>query len=658
MVLKYADFETSSKAIFDACTKLIGAPAGYVALLTPDKKENLIVFLNPGGYICTVDPTLPMPIRGMRGEVVKSKKALINNNFQETDWIHFLPKGHVGLKNVMFTPLIFDDQVQGLMGMANKPGGFTEDDKNLAMAFTEFVSIALQNSQTLEFLEKSQKRYKNLSQVLEQKVIERTKKLHESEEKFRRIFESIPDLFFLVNSDGKIIDYSTGKNSLYFKSESFIGKEITSIMPKDKSEIFLGKIRETQYTRNPIVVEFTLPFKNIPRYFEGRNLYFSDDQIAIFVRDITERKHIENALQSSETELAAIYEYAPIAILLVDKDARIRKANRIFIDFANYELEDIIGLKSGDALSCLNALNELGGCGSSQECPNCMINKTILNTFNKGTPHFGIEANIPFELNGSKTLKNFIISTIRINIKSENFVLLTINDITKLKKAEENLRKLMEDLKRSNTDLEQFAYVTSHDLQEPLRMIASFTQLLEKRYKDRLDEDANEFIHFIVDGAKRMQMQIMDLLAYSRVGTHARAFRPTDTDIVLKNILSNLKPLIQESNALISNDPLPVIIADETQLAQLFQNLISNAIKFKRKNIDPKIHISGETNQQEWLFSIQDNGIGIDKKYLDRIFGIFQRLHKRENYDGTGIGLAICKKIIQRHGGRIWAESI
>ncbi len=154
-----------------------------------------------------------------------------------------------------------------------------------------------------------------------------------------------------------------------------------------------------------------------------------------------------------------------------------------------------------------------------------------------------------------------------------------------------------------------------------------------------------------------MQTLIIDLLAYSRVGTRGKTFRTTDTNVILKNIISNLKPLIQESNALITNDPLPVIIADEAQLVHLFQNLISNAIKFKRKGKNPKIHISGETHQQEWLFSIQDNGIGIDQKYFDRIFIIFQRLHKRESYGGTGIGLAICKKIIQRHGGRIWVKS-
>ena len=179
-VLKCSDFKTSSRAIFDACTELIGVPAGYIGLLTPNKEEIQIVFLDPGIYTCTVNPDLPMPIRGMRGEVVKSKKPLYNNNFPETDWLRLMPKGHVDLENVLFTPLLINDEVQGLMGLANKPGGFTEKDAKLAMAFAEFVTIALQNSQMLESLENS-----------EQKLIERTKKLKKSEELYRKAYDQV-----------------------------------------------------------------------------------------------------------------------------------------------------------------------------------------------------------------------------------------------------------------------------------------------------------------------------------------------------------------------------------------------------------------------------------------------------------------------------------
>ena len=229
-------------------------------------------------------------------------------------------------------------------------------------------------------------------------------------------------------------------------------------------------------------------------------------------------------------------------------------------------------------------------------------------------------------------------------------------DITESKRAEEALRRSVVDLARSNKELEQFAYVASHDLQEPLRMVASFTQLLEKRYKGRLDADADEFIKYAVDGANRMQQLINDLLTYSRLGTRGRPFEPCDYQSVLGHVIVNLRTAIDENQALITNDDLPTIMADETQMIQLFQNLIGNAIKFRRKE-SPLIHVSAQNKDNEWVFSVRDNGIGIDPQYNERIFIIFQRLHGKEEYEGTGIGLAICKKIVERHGGRIWVKS-
>jgi DNA-binding LacI/PurR family transcriptional regulator/signal transduction histidine kinase len=214
-----------------------------------------------------------------------------------------------------------------------------------------------------------------------------------------------------------------------------------------------------------------------------------------------------------------------------------------------------------------------------------------------------------------------------------------------------------EELARSNRELEQFAYVASHDLQEPLRMVKSYLQLIERRYARQLDEDADEFIAFAVDGAERMQTLIHDLLEYSRVTTHGKPFAPTDCAAVLNHALNNLKVAIEESGAVITHDGLPTVMADETQLTSLLQNLIGNAIKFRKKETQPEIHISAERTGAEWAFSVRDNGIGIDSGYFERIFMIFQQLHSHEEYAGTGIGLAVCKKIIERHGGRIWVES-
>ena len=213
------------------------------------------------------------------------------------------------------------------------------------------------------------------------------------------------------------------------------------------------------------------------------------------------------------------------------------------------------------------------------------------------------------------------------------------------------------ELKRSNIELERFASVASHDLQEPLRMVASYTQLLARRYKGRLDADADEFIRFAVDGATRMQALIDNLIMYSRVSTKAQAFQPTDCEDVIDLALENLQAAREDSEAVITRGTLPTITADGSQLTQLFQNLVGNAIKFRGER-RPMIHIGACRQADGWTFSVRDNGIGIDPKYVDQLFVVFKRLHTQSEYPGTGIGLAICKKIVERHGGRIWIESV
>jgi light-regulated signal transduction histidine kinase (bacteriophytochrome) len=230
------------------------------------------------------------------------------------------------------------------------------------------------------------------------------------------------------------------------------------------------------------------------------------------------------------------------------------------------------------------------------------------------------------------------------------------SDITERRRAAEKTKTLLAELDRSNKELEQFAYVASHDLQEPLRMVSSYTQLLARRYQGRLDSNADEFIAFAVDGAARMQRLINDLLAYSRVSTRGKEFEVTDCNTACELALANLRTAIDESGAVVTRGLLPTVMADRLQFGQLFQNLIGNAIKY-HSDKPPTVHISAEQKGNEWVFSIRDNGIGIDPQYANRIFVIFQRLHTREEYPGTGIGLAICKKIVERHAGRIWVES-
>ncbi|MGE5352146.1 MAG: MASE3 domain-containing protein [Acidobacteriota bacterium] len=248
------------------------------------------------------------------------------------------------------------------------------------------------------------------------------------------------------------------------------------------------------------------------------------------------------------------------------------------------------------------------------------------------------------------------------SLKQSELELLKINErlhkeLESKEKAEIGLKHAVEELERSNKELEQFAYIASHDLQEPVRMVGNYTQLLERRYKDKLDHKALEYIDFAVDGAQRMQLLITGLLKYSRITTHAKEYSPVDCNKVLGSVIKNLEISIRESGARITFGVLPVIMADEVQLTQLFQNLISNAIKFRRNTEIPEIQISSVQKNENWLFAVRDNGIGIDPQYSERIFQIFQRLHTRSEYPGTGIGLAVCKRIVERHGGKIWIES-
>jgi signal transduction histidine kinase len=255
-------------------------------------------------------------------------------------------------------------------------------------------------------------------------------------------------------------------------------------------------------------------------------------------------------------------------------------------------------------------------------------------------------------INGAEVLAristHLALRSLRLRLEAQN---------TQLLQEIATREQTQEALQRSNTELEQLAYVASHDMQEPLRMVASYLQLVADRYQGKLDAEADEFIGYAVDGAKRMQNLINDLLSYSRVGTKARPLAPTDSAALVDTVISDLRVAIEESGARITRGPLPVVMADTTQFGHVFQNLIFNAIKF-RGDQRPEVHIEAERADAGWCFAVRDNGIGIAPEYFERIFVLFQRLHGRREYPGTGIGLALCKKIVERHGGRIWVESV
>lgn len=359
--------------------------------------------------------------------------------------------------------------------------------------------------------------------------------------------------------------------------------------------------------------------------------------------DLTERKMLEEEIYKAQIFLDTIVENLPIMIFVRDaRDFRILRINKAVEDILGYKREEIINttpgagpLPDGEISKVIEADKQAIRERKLVELPELVVST---------------------KYKGNRLLHMKLIPIFDKQNKPQ-YVLSISEDITDQKKAQEELAKRTEELARSNTDLEQFAYVASHDLQEPLRTVASYVQLLQKRYEEKLDQEAKEFIGFAVDGVSRMQGLIQGLLQYSRVSTRGQEPEPTDLNLVLKTVQENLHETINQSNAEITADELPTVKADSTQLGQLFQNLLTNAIKFRKKDENPKIHISAKNKGDEWLFAVSDNGIGIPKADADRIFVIFQRLHTKDEYEGTGIGLAVVKKIVERHGGRIWIES-
>lgn len=362
--------------------------------------------------------------------------------------------------------------------------------------------------------------------------------------------------------------------------------------------------------------------------------------------EVLGRRRALEELRKAEDKYRALLQSTEQGIYGVDAEGRCVFMNQAGLEMLGYQLEDVLGKDTHDLFhhSRANGIHY-----PLSECP-------IQIAMNRGEACRSSE-DIFWRRDGTPVPVEFSCNPLVESSGIRMGAVIVFNDITERLATQNQLKSTAEALERSNKDLEQFAYVASHDLQEPLRMISSYVQLLARRYGGKLDAEADKFIGYAVDGAKRMQVLISDLLAYSRVGSKSKVFDAVELDQVLDHTLHNLQIALQESGVALTRDPLPRVLGDSVQLGQLFQNLIGNALKF-RAGHPLQIHVGAQSRENEWALSVRDNGIGIDPRYFDRIFTIFQRLHSREKYPGTGIGLAVCKRIVERHGGRIWVESV
>jgi len=512
-----------------------------------------------------------------------------------------------------------------------------------------FVSMAADVSERKE----AERQLRRMNEGLEQRIAQRTAELTRVNDALKRqsdqlkeqaaLLDLVRDGILVRDLRGTIVYWSAGAKEMY-------GWERTAALGKVSHQLL-----QAAYSRPLPEIEAHVLKEG---FWEGEVVHTTQGGTRIFVetrltltrtergapegflevnRDITARKHAELSLRDSELRFRAVAETAREGIVSADEGGRIR--------YWNPGAEQLFGRSAAEVVGqpIRLALPEESLSPYHQQARSEAARRTTVESVGRradGAP-FPIEISV----------------TPWSSSQGERFFTCIVRDITARKQAEASLEAKAAELSRSNQELEQFAYVASHDLQEPLRMVANYTKLLGTRYKDKLDADANEFIGYAVDGAVRMQELIRDLLEFARVSTRGKEFKRVGGELVVNHAVSNLSGAIEEAKAEVVVDRMPALVGDASQLAQVFQNLIGNAIKFRRPGERPRVRVSARPDTGGWLIAVADNGIGIDPKHFERIFQMFQRLHARTDYAGTGIGLALCKKIVERHGGRMRVES-
>lgn len=594
-----------------------------------------------------------MVISDFDGELIELNDAYANLTGYTRDEL-------IGHKNTDFNILTIEQREELFKKMSEKGSIHNEEveirtktgEKRIVLYTIEFIEIG------------GEKRIFSIGyDITEHKKAE--EELEKGRRRLKDVLDSVDDSLYSLDYDLNFIfvNDSTQLNLIakaigLENSQDLIGVNWLKAYPMYQGTIVEKNYRKALEKREIISFEV---FGEISQHWFDNTIYPSAEGITILTKDITNRKIAENLLKESEERFRSFYELPLIGIAITSPEKGWIEANDKVYKILGYSLEEL-NKTTWDEITYPDDIDK------DVEQFNRVLDGSI--------DGYNLEKRF-IRKDGSVVFTYISVGCIRNEDNSVKYFVVLIDDISERKKLEEELINsrnnlelkvqertaeldvLIDELKHSNQELQQFAYVTSHDLQEPLRTVASFTQLLERRYKGQLDSDADEFMDYIVEAAKRMQRLILDLLEYSRVTSKGKEFELVDVNEVLNTVLSNLKIGIDEDNVEIFYENLPTVMADSSQLVQLFQNLIGNAIKFRKPDEPPRIHVLAhkDEDKNEYVFSIQDKGIGMEPQYAERIFTIFQRLHTREEYSGTGIGLSVAKKIVERHGGHIWVES-
>ena len=628
--------------------QLTGSRFGWVGEVNQNGRLDTIALSDPGWKSCKMeeeDSALlirGMEIRGIWSGVLQAGEAEIINRPNEHPKSVGLPQGHPELTSFIGVPLKRLDKTYGMIALANKPEGYQDSDARTL----ERLSIPFGEALYRKRSEEELRRYRT---HLEELVQERTREIEYEKRFSETTLESVPGIFYLFDEQGTFLRWNGNFQEVtgYSSEEMATARPLAFFEEEDRQRV--AHAIQHSFSFGHTTVEAVMIGKDgrrTPHLFTGRRVMIEGKPCLVGMGiDITDRIRAEKALQQKShdlgervKEMTCLYRVSRLAEMSPSLEAVMQ--GTVDLIPAGWQFPELTcarisfrdrEFRSEEYTEPLVTLVE-----------DIVIRGERVGRVEVGYAGERVETDEGSFLKEERDLLQAIAGRLSLAIER--------------KEAETALQHHTEALEKANAELEQFAYISSHHLQEPLRKIINYSQLLERRFKGRLDERADRYIYYVVDGANRMRSLIDDLLNYTRLDNAPPFKAPTNFTVLVQEILENLETLLQTSGSAVTLDCLPTLEVDAGEMRQVFHHLIENSIKFRRAEA-PHIHVWAEKNKNYWVFSVKDNGIGIDPQFTGRIFGVFQRLHSPEQYPGTGMGLALCKKIVERHGGRIWVES-